>query len=356
MNFSGFVRSRRPVQPLHAVRPRPLGRALRPLRGVAIAAVLIVAAAAGFAPAALAAPSAPKLDQPQAGFHRFRIGAIHVTALSDGTVPLDVKVLAQVDPGARDALLKQAFVSSPVDASVNAFLIEIGDRRILIDAGAGELYGPTLDKLPAVLRAIGTPPEQITDILLTHIHTDHSGGLMAGNRRVFPHAIVHVDKRELAYWLTPGTAEQARPEHKRLFQEAKVKVGPYVDAGKVQTFDGTTQLFPGLRSLPAPGHTPGHSFYVLESQGAKLVFWGDILHIAEVQLPDPSVTIEFDADQKAAAAQRALAFTDAAREGYLVAAAHIAFPGIGHLRRDPGRTGYLWVPLAYINDAVEPTR
>ena len=349
MTMSGsYLAPRRSLQPIHPVR-----RA----RFAAIAAALTLALAAAFTPPALAAPPATKLDQRQPGFHRLKLGAIHVTALSDGTVPLDVKVLTQVAPAARDALLKQAFVSSPVDASVNAFLIELGDRRILVDAGAGELYGPTLNKLPGVLRAIGTPPEQITDILLTHIHTDHSGGLMDGSgaagRRVFPNATIHVDKRELAYWMTPGNAERARPEHKRLFREATVKVGPYVEAGKVQTFDGATQLFPGLRAVPAPGHTPGHTFYVLESEAAKLVFWGDIFHVAEVQLPDPAVTIEFDSDQKAAAAQRALAFADAAREGYLVAPAHIAFPGIGHLRRDAGRTGYVWVPLAYVNDAVE---
>jgi len=336
-------------------------RIVRSLQTLAITSALVASATAPAAPAAPAAPTPapphpPKLDQPQAGFYRFTIGAIRVTALSDGTVPLDVNVLAHVDPATRDALLKQAFVASPVDASVNAFLLEIGDRRILIDAGSGELYGPTLNKLPAVLRAIGTPPEQITDILLTHIHTDHSGGLMDGDRRVFPSAVVHVDQRELAYWLNPSNADRAPADHQRLFREAKLKVAPYVAAGKVQTFDGATQLFPGLRSLPTSGHTPGHSFYVLESQGEKLVFWGDILHVAAVQLPRPSVTIAFDSDQNAAAAQRARAFADAAQGGYLVAPAHIAFPGVGHLRRDAAGTGYLWVPLAYVNDSVDAAR
>ena len=159
-----------------------------------------------------------------------------------------------------------------------------------------------------------------------------------------------------AYWMNPANADRAPAMHKPLFQEAKLKIGPYVAAGKVQTFDGATPLFPGLRSLPTPGHTPGHTFYVLESQGEKLVFWGDILHIAAVQLPDPAVTIEFDSDPRAAAAQRARAFADAAQRGYLVAPAHMAFPGVGHLRSDPGRPGYVWVPIAYINDAIETSR
>jgi len=356
MTLPGSLPGLRSIHPVHPIGRPPSQPRRRWICTAWLAATLLAAAWAGSAPTALAAPAPSKLDRSQAGFYRFKVGAIDVTALSDGTVPLDVKVLTHVDPAARDALLAQAFIASPVDASVNAFLISIGDHRILIDAGSGELYGPTLNKLPAVLRAIGTPPEQITDILLTHIHTDHSGGLMDGSRQVFPNAIVHVDKRELAYWMNPANADRAPAMHKPLFQEAKLKIGPYVAAGKVQTFDGATPLFPGLRSLPTPGHTPGHTFYVLESQGEKLVFWGDILHIAAVQLPDPAVTIEFDSDPRAAAAQRARAFADAAQRGYLVAPAHMAFPGVGHLRSDPGRPGYVWVPIAYINDAIETSR
>jgi glyoxylase-like metal-dependent hydrolase (beta-lactamase superfamily II) len=105
-----------------------------------------------------------------------------------------------------------------------------------------------------------------------------------------------------------------------------------------------------VRSVPAPGHTPGHTFYKLESQGATIMFWGDVMHVAEVQLQDPSVTIDYDVDPKGAAAQRKLAFADAAERGYLVAPAHMSFPGVGHLRRDG--QGYRWVPLPYVNDSV----
>jgi glyoxylase-like metal-dependent hydrolase (beta-lactamase superfamily II) len=93
------------------------------------------------------------------------------------------------------------------------------------------------------------------------------------------------------------------------------------------------------------GHTPGHTFYSAESKGQKIVFWGDVMHVAAVQFPNPAVTIVYDVDSKAAAAQRKKAFTDAARGGYFVAAAHISFPGIGQLRSD-GK-GYAWVPVNY---------
>jgi len=135
---------------------------------------------------------------------------------------------------------------------------------------------------------------------------------------------------------------------KQYFDQAQMKFGPSVAAGKVQPFDGATQLFPGMRSVPAYGHTPGHSFYVLESQGEKMAFWGDVLHVAEVQLKHPDVTIQFDVDPSAAAAARELAFADAAKQGYLIAPAHMSFPGVGHLRSD-GK-GYQFVPLPYVND------
>jgi len=318
----------------------------------AIARSMLVAALFAAAPTVTPAlaRAETKLQQSQSGYHRFTIGDIRVTALSDGTVPLDTKVLTNVSRRTVETLLAKAFVASPVDASVNAYLIELGDRLVLVDTGAGELYGPGLKKLPAVLQAIGHPPDQITDILVTHIHTDHTGGLMDGERRVFPAAALHVEQRELDFWLTPSNIERVPAPLKRLFREAELKVRPYVDAGQVQTFDGATQLFPGIRAVPSPGHTAGHTFYSLESKGQTLMFWGDILHVAEVQLPQPTVTIEFDSDPVAAAAQRARVFADAARRGYLVAPAHIAFPGVGHLVRDTA--GYRWIPLPYVNDAV----
>jgi len=307
---------------------------------------------------AAAQTTAPKLSQSQAGFYRMNVGDFEVVALSDGTVPLPVfDLLTNIKPCEIERLLSNAYLKAPLDASVNAFLIKPAgntSKLIMVDAGSGELYGPTLNKLVASLKAIGYEPEQITDILLTHIHTDHSGGLMDGSRMVFPNAVVHADKREVDYWLNSANRDKSQGNKEqlvRLFREAAAKVKPYFDAGKVKTFDGDTQLFPGIQSIATPGHTPGHSFYALESKGEKMVFWGDIMHVAEVQFPNPSVTIMFDSDSKAAAAQRKKAFAHAAKNGYWVAPAHVSFPGIGRLRAEGG--GYKWIPTAYINDAYE---
>ncbi|RYG75396.1 MAG: MBL fold metallo-hydrolase, partial [Alphaproteobacteria bacterium] len=222
------------------------------------------------------------------------------------------------------------------------------DRLVMVDAGTGELYGPNLNKLGASLKAVGYSPEQITDILITHIHTDHTGGLMDGDRMVFPNATLHIERKEVAYWFSEDQRAKATAAHQKYFAEAQAKVGPYKAAGRVKTFSGATQLFPGIRSEPAPGHTPGHSFYTLESQGEKLVFWGDLLHVAEVQLPRPDITILFDVDPKAAADTRKRAFVQAVKEGYWVAGDHVSFPGVGHLQAD-GK-GYRWIPMPYVND------
>lgn len=314
----------------------------------AVTAAFVLASGAS-APGAHA-QAVSKLQLPQPGFYRLKTGAVDITALSDGTVSLYAKLLLHKRGRDIDRLLKHGFVQSPLDTSVNAYLIRLEDRLILIDAGTGQLFGPTLDKLPANLRAVGVEPAQITDIFLTHIHTDHSGGLMDGATRVFANATVHVARAEIDYWFGEGGKESAREYHKAFFDQAKATVGPYLAAGQVKAFEGATELLPGLRSVPAPGHTPGHTFYALESRGKKILFWGDVLHVAEVQLPVPGVAIQFDVNPAEAVASRRRAFAEAAREGYLVAPSHMSFPGVGRLRRD-GR-GYRWQPLPYINDAV----
>jgi glyoxylase-like metal-dependent hydrolase (beta-lactamase superfamily II) len=297
---------------------------------------------------ALAGQSPARPGQQQAGYYRLRIGDVDVIALSDGTVPINAALL-DAKPEHIGALLKASRATSPLDASVNAFLIVKGTRLILVDAGTGDLLGPTLNKLPAGLAAAGYKPEQITDILLTHIHSDHTGGLVVRNKPVFPNATIHLERKEAEYWLNPDNKAAANTHHKHMFDQAQNSVGPYAAAGKLRYFDGAEALFPGISSFPAPGHTPGHSFYILESKGEKLVFWGDTIHIAEVQFPEPGVTIQYDTAPEAAAKQRKLALAKAEQEGYLVAAAHISFPGVG--RVVAANPGYRWIPVTYVNDA-----
>ncbi len=140
----------------------------------------------------------------------------------------------------------------------------------------------------------------------------------------------------------------------RYFDQAIQSLKPYIDAGKVVPFDRTTEILPGLTASLHPGHTPGSAFYTLKSQGQTLTFIGDIIHVAAVQLPDPSVTIAYDVNPEMAASTRSKAFSAIAEEGDLVAVPHMSFPGIGHIRKGP--EGYDWVPVDYGNRAATAGR
>jgi glyoxylase-like metal-dependent hydrolase (beta-lactamase superfamily II) len=120
-----------------------------------------------------------------------------------------------------------------------------------------------------------------------------------------------------------------------------------VDAGKVETFEGSTQIVPGITATVHAGHTPGSAFYTVESEGQRIVFVGDIIHVGAVQFPEPAITITYDVDRKRAAQVREAAFATFARDGTLIAIPHIPFPGVGHLRATG--TGYEWMPIVFGN-------
>jgi len=311
-----------------------------------LAALAVFGACAGFCAAVDAAAPFAKTQAP--GYYRMMLGDFEVTALSDGTVPLTVAtLLTRTTPAKVNRALARAALKDPVDTSVNAYLINTGSKLVLIDAGAGALFGPTLGNLVNSLKASGYQPEQVDEIYITHMHADHVGGLMSGDKMAFPNAVVRADKADADYWLSQANMDAAPKDAKDFFKGAQASLNPYIAAGKFKPIEGPTELVPGVRSMPSHGHTPGHTTYAVESKGEKLVLWGDLMHVAAVQFPEPAVTIQFDTDAKAAAAARAKAYAEAAKQGYWVGVAHIAFPGIGHVRRDGN--GYVWIPVNYMS-------
>lgn len=270
------------------------------------------------------------------GYYRAKLGDFKVTVLSDGVAPRDVTEILSDAAKARSEL-RANHLHDTLDLSINVFLIDTGKQRILVDTGAGELFGPTSGHLLANMAAAGYKPEQIDAILLTHIHGDHSGGLAIGGKRLFPNAVVYADKREVAHWIN-----QAAP---------KATVGPYVDAGRIKYLPDSGEVLPGITARPVPGHTPGHSAYLVESKGHRMLFWGDTVHVAEVQLAHPEITISYDEHQPQAAVARRKLFDEIAANGVLVAAPHFSFPGVGRLRKEGN--AFRWIPAAYNDRVVE---
>ncbi|GGY65740.1 MBL fold metallo-hydrolase [Pseudoduganella albidiflava] len=304
---------------------------------------LAATALLGIASSAFAAAPMAKSQAP--GFYRMTVGDFEVTALSDGTADLPMDKLLHEKPAKLQGALSKHFLKAPVETSFNAFLVNTGSKLVLVDTGAGSLFGPTLGRLVASLQAAGYQPEQVDEIYITHLHPDHVGGLGSAEKAAFPQAVVRADKHDADFWLSKEKQAAAPEQAKGFFDGARASLAPYSGTNRFKPFDGDTELVPGIRATSSYGHTPGHTSYVIESRGEKLVLIGDLMHAHFIQFDDPSVTIDFDSDKKAALAARKAAFANAAKGGYLIGAAHLPFPGVGHLRSN-GK-GYQFVPVTY---------
>nr|WP_318379237.1 MBL fold metallo-hydrolase [uncultured Enterobacter sp.] len=294
----------------------------------------------------LAAEQTAARDQQAPGYYRMTLGKLRITAVSDGTVTVPLNtLLTHVSPEklreamARDALTPQA------ETSINAYVIDDGKKRVLVDTGAGELFGRNGGHLLTNLAAAGYPAETIDTVLLTHIHADHSGGVSRAGKPAFPKAEVFVDKRDVDFWLNPANVNRVEASQAHTFAESERTLRPVITAGRLKTFLAPATLTGGIRAESTAGHTPGSVLYRVESEGQTLVLWGDIIHAKAVQMPEPDVAIHFDVNQQQAVSTRERILRQAADQGYWVAAAHISFPGLGHVQRDG--QGYRWVPGNY---------
>jgi glyoxylase-like metal-dependent hydrolase (beta-lactamase superfamily II) len=312
------------------------------------AAVLLLALACLVdSPNAALAAAAQHHDQVP-GFYRLKVGDLEVTALFDGTGVFDPHWLNGTNvtmDGVVKALHEDPHMLDVIDSG---FLVNTGKQLILVDAGAGTWWGGgALGRLAISLRSAGYTPEEVDLVLVTHLHSDHVGGLTTQDgKRFFPNADVYVAKAESDFWLSPEIAAKAPKDAQPFFQSAQAIAAPYIKAGKWHTFIGSEPIVDGMQVVPLPGHTPGHTGYEFSSKGQQILFWGDVVHAQRVQLQHPEVTAIFDIDQTAAAATRHQLLSKLAREGVLIATPHTSlFPALGRLREEG--SGYSWEPVVF---------
>ncbi|UPG83938.1 MBL fold metallo-hydrolase [Luteibacter aegosomatis] len=294
--------------------------------------------------ATLTASAAHAADEADEGFLKMPLGKVTVIALSDGRFTLPASTLmVEARKGEVQEALSKAHLSDDVPTSVNAFLIDTGDKRILIDTGSGAFLGATLGQVSQHLQAAGYRPDQIDEVLITHLHADHVGGLIDRGRMVYPNAIVRVDAREKTFWEDRRNVGQVDASVKATFDAVATALKPYEAIGHVKTLASGETVGPGITAWSEPGHTAGHTGYRIVSDGKVLLVWGDLVHLAAAQFPDPKVTIRFDSTPADAVRSREKALAAASKSGYLVAGAHMAFPGIGTV----GKAGsaYTWTPV-----------
>jgi glyoxylase-like metal-dependent hydrolase (beta-lactamase superfamily II) len=265
------------------------------------------------------------------GFYHRRIGDIVVTALSDGYLDGTVDVMQNISGDDATALLTGAFRPGR-RTSVNCYLIYSAGRLALVETGSGDYLLPTAGKLQQNLKAAGVNPADIDTVILTHMHPDHSAGLTnpKTGEKFFPNAELVVHENEPKHWRDDALMNQAPERAKALyFQAAREQMAPYHN--QMRPYNGSVEVFPGVRSMPLHGHTPGHSGYMVSSGRDSLLIWGDIIHVPEVQIPRPEVTMAFDTDPHAAAATRTKVFDMVTHDRQLIAGMHVHFPGFAHM-------------------------
>jgi glyoxylase-like metal-dependent hydrolase (beta-lactamase superfamily II) len=249
---------------------------------------------------------------------------------------------SQLFVGADEALVKKYLPNGTYATAIQSYLVRTPDgKTILIDTGFGK-------KIAQSLQALGLKPENVDAVLLTHMHGDHIGGMLTEGRPSFPQARVYLAERERAYWTDPVmTAQAARKDGFLNAQKMLAAYGKQVETFAPGELDAQgAPLLPGIRTVAAYGHTPGHTMYLLGEGEERLLVWGDLTHAMAMQMPKPKVAMVYDVDPEQAIATRLKVLRHVVEHKLPVAGMHIPAPGMGVVEED-GKGGYTFTSVDF---------
>lgn len=274
-------------------------------------------------------------------FARYNIGKFEVTVISDGYIDFPFDFFTGVTPDQAKQATEAVFAAGEngVRGSFSTYLINDGERYVLVDSGPAGTVSETSGYLPSTLQALGVKMTDIDAVILTHAHVDHIAGMVAGNRNNYPNADVYIDRRDVKTFTDPSIEARAPEITKSSFAttEQLVKLYP-----RLQLIDGNRELSPGISVFDLSGHTPGHIGVKIESNGQALNLVSDMLFHPAAHPAIPGFGIIFEMDKEAADATRSRFFPQAAEEKSLLAATHMPFPGVGRIVKD-GKS-LRWLP------------
>jgi glyoxylase-like metal-dependent hydrolase (beta-lactamase superfamily II) len=281
------------------------------------------------------------------GIYRYRIGTFELTALYDGIWyrPIGDKFIRNAPFAEVESALAQAFM--PADKLATPFttlIVNTGKKLVLIDTGTGGQISPTAGTLGDNLAAAGISPKAVDLVIISHFHPDHINGIKdKDNALVFPNAEIMVPAPEWSYWMDDANLNVAPADLKLTFRNQR---RIFADIARhVTRYEPGSEVVPGIETLPAPGHTPGHTVFAIHSGDQSLMVLGDTAQHPAIFARHPDWQAAFDIDGDAAVATRKRLFDRAAADRMLVTGYHFPFPACGHLIKSA--SGYEHVPVEW---------